>query len=112
MVLQYEREARIKAEAKHDAVRLSAQRESQAALRAQDHWISEREVSPCYMLRAHCNTQYDAQIQSVLLFSDGRLLCNDLLCLSPIQPPGWSPEVQPMLFDNMLNACCPPSHCQ
>ncbi len=49
MVVQCEREARIKAEAKHDAVRLAAQQESQVALRAQHSWTSEKEVSPCYM---------------------------------------------------------------
>ena len=47
MILQCEREARIKAEADYDDVRLAVQQESQAALRAQHHWTSEREVSPC-----------------------------------------------------------------
>ncbi len=65
------------------------------------------------MLHAHCIAQYCAQIRGVVLFSDGEALlpCNDLLCLSPIQPAGWSHELQPMLFETMLSACCPPSHC-
>ena len=45
MVVQCEREARIKAEAKHDAVRLAAQQESQVALRAQHSWTSEKEAT-------------------------------------------------------------------
>ena len=48
LVVQSEREARVKSETECDVVRLAAQQESHAALRAQHLWTSEKEASPCY----------------------------------------------------------------